>query len=111
MLARPQKGQMMRNTHPTTRRGSVTKRRRASWLAAFFALVLALAGLTTQTAMAADGPYNIDGTVPDAGTTELPDLFGNVKELGPLNSNTTKIGVIHKDAAADAGHDQPECSG
>ena len=88
----------MRNTHPTTRRGIVTKRRRASWLAAFFALVLALAGFTTQIAMAADGPYNIDGTVPDAGTTELPDLFGNVKELGPINSNTTKIGVIHNDA-------------
>jgi hypothetical protein len=88
----------MRNTHPTTRRGIVTKRRRASWLAAFFALVLALAGLTTQIAMAADGPYNIDGTVPDANTTELPDLFGNVKELGPINSNTTKIGVIHNDA-------------
>jgi hypothetical protein len=89
---------MMRNTHPTTRRGIVTKRRGASWLAAFFALVLALAGFTTQIAMAADGPYNIDGTVPDANTTELPDLFGNVKELGPINSNTTKIGVIHNDA-------------
>ena len=35
---------------------------------------------------------------PDAGTTELADPFGNVKELGPLNSNTTKIGVIHNDA-------------
>jgi hypothetical protein len=88
----------MRNTHPTTRRGIVTKRRRAPWLAAFFALVLALAGLTTQTAMAADGPFNIDGTVPDAGATELTDPFGNVKELGPLNSNTTKISVIHKDS-------------
>jgi hypothetical protein len=36
--------------------------------------------------------------VPDAGATELTDPFGNVKELGPLNSNTTKIGVIHKDS-------------
>jgi hypothetical protein len=49
-------------------------------------------------AVAEDGPYNIDGVVPDAGTTEIPDEFGNVKELGPLNSNTTKIGVIHDDA-------------
>jgi hypothetical protein len=49
-------------------------------------------------ARAADGPYSIDGTIPDPGTTELPDAFGNVKELGPLNSNTTKIGVIHNDA-------------
>jgi hypothetical protein len=97
----------MRNTHPTTRRGIVTKRRRASWLAAFFALVLALAGLTTQIAMAADGPYNIDGIVPDANTTELPDLFGNVKELGPLNSNTTKIGVIHNDALPTLGLTNP----
>jgi hypothetical protein len=89
---------MMRNTHPTTRRGIVTKRRRAPWLAAFIAVVLAMAGLTTQTAMAADGPFNIDGAVPDAGATELTDPFGNVKELGPLNSSTTKIGLINRDA-------------
>ena len=31
-------------------------------------------------------------------TRPTADLFGNVKELGPLNSNTTKIGVIHNDA-------------
>jgi hypothetical protein len=88
----------MRNTHPTTRRGIVTKRRRAPWLGAFVALVMAMAGLTAQTAMAADGPFTIDGNVPDANTTELTDPFGNVKELGPLNSSTTKIGVIHNDA-------------
>jgi hypothetical protein len=89
---------MMRNTHPTTRRGIVTKRRRAPWLGAFFALVLALASFTAQTAMAADGPFTIDGAVPDAGATELTDPFGNVKELGPLNSSTTKIGLINRDA-------------
>ena len=88
----------MSSTHPTTRRATAIRRRRASLLATFVALVLALTGLTTQMAMAADGPFNIDGNVPDAGTTELSDLTGNVKELGPLNSNTTKIGVIHKDA-------------
>jgi hypothetical protein len=99
---------MMRNTHhPTTRRGIVTKRRRAPWLGVFFALVLALASFTAQTAMAADGPFTIDGNVPDAGTTELPDLFGNVKELGPLNSNTTKIGVIHSDALPTLGTTNP----
>ncbi|HJQ03980.1 MAG TPA: hypothetical protein VJ872_00920, partial [Nocardioides sp.] len=32
--------------------------------------------------------------VPDAGTTLLPDADGNVKELGPINSSSTKIGVI-----------------
>jgi hypothetical protein len=52
----------------------------------------------TLPARAADGPFDITGTVPDAGATELPDAFGNVKELGPKNSNTTKIGVIHKAA-------------
>lgn len=36
-------------------------------------------------------------------TTELAGLFGNVKELGPLNSNTTKIGVIHSDALPTLG--------
>jgi hypothetical protein len=51
--------------------------------------------LTAPAALAADGPFDIDGTVPDAGTTNLPDPFGNVKELGPINSNSTKIGVIH----------------
>jgi hypothetical protein len=54
-------------------------------------------------ALAADGPYTIDGVVPDTtpATTELSDPFGagaTGKELGPLNSNTTKIGVIHSDA-------------
>jgi hypothetical protein len=52
----------------------------------------------TGPARAADGPFNIDGIVPDAGATELSDPFGNVKELGPKNANTTKIGVIHNAA-------------
>jgi hypothetical protein len=58
-------------------------------------------------ARAADGPYSIDGTIPDGGATELPDLFGSVKELGPLNSNTTKIGVIHSDAVPTLGLTNP----
>jgi hypothetical protein len=58
-------------------------------------------------AQAADGPYSIDGTIPDNGTTELSDLYGNVKELGPLNSNTTKIGVIHNDAVPTLGLTNP----
>ena len=57
--------------------------------------------------MAADGPYTIDGVVPDANTTELADQTGNVKELGPLNSNTTKIGVIHADAVPTLGMTNP----
>ncbi|GAB3855860.1 hypothetical protein GCM10028801_12130 [Nocardioides maradonensis] len=47
-------------------------------------------------ALAASGPYTIDGVVPDAGTTLLPDADGNVKELGPINSSSTKIGVIQR---------------
>ena len=58
--------------------------------------------------MAADGPYTIDGDrTRMASTTELPDQFGNVKELGPLNSNTTKIGVIHADAVPTLGMTNP----
>ncbi|HEX6869805.1 MAG TPA: hypothetical protein VF163_01795, partial [Micromonosporaceae bacterium] len=41
------------------------------------------------------------------GTTNLPDLFGNVKELGPLNSSTTKIGVINSDAVPTLGLTNP----
>jgi hypothetical protein len=58
-------------------------------------------------ARAADGPFTIDGLIPDAGTTELPDLFGSVKELGPINGNTTKIGVIHSDALPTLGLTNP----
>lgn len=92
----PQKGQMMSNTHPITHRRTTTKRRRARLFVALLALVLA--GLSSQSAMAASGPFTIDGNVPDAGATNLPDPFGNVKELGPAQGNTTKIGVIHSAA-------------
>jgi hypothetical protein len=71
------------------------------------ALVVAGAVAVPLAAFAADGPYTIDGTVPDANATELPDLYGNVKELGPLNSNTTKIGVIHNDGLPTLGLTNP----
>ena len=60
-----------------------------------------------STASAADGPFSIEGTVADAGATLLPDASGNIKELGPLNSNTTKIGVIHDDAVPTLGMTNP----
>jgi len=63
--------------------------------------------LVASPAVAEDGPYDIDGNVPDAGTTLIPDDFGNVKELGPLNSNTTKIGVIHDDVVPTLGDTNP----
>src|SRR5919202_4188194 len=40
-------------------------------------------------------PFNIDGNVPDTGTTNLPDPSGNAQELGPVNANSTKLGVIN----------------
>lgn len=70
-------------------------------------MVLTLTGLGTQTAMAASGPFSIDGNVPDAGATNLPDQFGNVKELGPINSSSTKIGVINKAAVPMLGLTNP----
>ncbi|HEX6953550.1 MAG TPA: hemagglutinin [Agromyces sp.] len=77
-------------------------------LAATAAGCLAFATIMVASpALAADGPYNIDGDVPDAGTTRIDDLFWNVKEVGPLNSNTTKIGVIHNDAVPTLGETNP----
>jgi hypothetical protein len=77
---------------------SLKHNRGVRWLAVA-SLAIPIAVFSTSSAQAASGPYDIDGTIPDStGFNELPDLFGNVKELGPLNSNTTKIGVIHKDA-------------
>ena len=70
-------------------------------------LVISGALAVPLTVLAADGPFSIDGTVPDTGATELPDLFGSVKELGPLNSSTTKIGVIHSDAVPTLGKTNP----
>jgi hypothetical protein len=70
-------------------------------------LVISAALAVPLRVLAADGPFTIDGSVPDAGTTELPDLSGSVKELGPLNSSTTKIGVIHNDAVPTLGLTNP----
>ncbi len=86
---------------------TTTRRRRAIVAAAALALTATVAVVNAPSALAADGPYTIDGNVPDGGTTELTDGFGNLKELGPLNSNTTKIGVIHNDALATLGLTNP----
>jgi hypothetical protein len=90
----------MRNRHPRIRHKAV------AFLAALTMLSGALA--VPLTVLAADGPYTIDGTVPDDPNFDnLPDDFGSVKELGPLNSNTTKIGVIHNDAVPTLGKTNP----
>jgi hypothetical protein len=53
------------------------------------------------------GPPNA-AVVPGADADQnLPDLAGSIKELGPLNSNTTKIGVIHNDTVPTLGLTNP----
>ena len=56
-----------------------------------------VAGLATSGA--AQSPFIIDGVVPangtPAGPTQPADPYSAVKELGPVNSNETKVGVIH----------------
>src|SRR3954466_5334082 len=84
-----------------------TRRRRALAATATGCLVVGMMMVGGGAAMAASGPFTIDGTVPDANATELPDATGSVKELGPLNSNTTKIGVIHSDAVPTLGLTNP----
>lgn len=84
-----------------------SRRRRGVVLALAAALAVPTAVLVAPSAFAADGPYVIDGVVPDANTSQLEDPEGNVKELGPLNSNTTKIGVIHADAPPTLGLTNP----
>ncbi len=69
-------------------------RRRIAGAAAASLCLIGLTGITSSTAVTA-GPYNIDGTVPDVGATLVADLSGSAQELGPANSNTTKLGVIH----------------
>ncbi|HKX68108.1 MAG TPA: hypothetical protein VJN29_12880, partial [Intrasporangium sp.] len=80
--------------------GSRTQRRRFSSMVAALALLLggavavapfALAGTTPPFTIGPNGQAVVPGADADQ---NLPDVFGNVKELGPLNSNTTKIGVI-----------------
>ena len=95
---------------PTRKRTRAVRpgiRRKAMGLLAATVLVITGAIAAPLSALAADGPYTINGTVPDDNTTELGDLYGNLKELGPLNSNTTKIGVIHADAVPTLGLTNP----
>jgi hypothetical protein len=102
-----------RGTHSRTPSTRGRPRRRLTGAAAAFALVLGGAVLGTTVAQAGTTPpFTIgpDGlaVVPGSdGPNNQPDLFGAVKELGPLNSNTTKIGVIHSDAVPTLGLTNP----
>lgn len=85
-----------------------TKRSRRLATVAAAGLIIGATVMVPLTAFAEDGPYEATGaTVPDAGATEIDDPQGNVKELGPLNSSTTKIGVIHADAVPTLGLTNP----
>jgi len=82
-------------------------------LARTLALAFALA-MTFAAAASAQNPFSIDGTITDAnnsgvglGAFKALDPAGNAKELGPLNSNTTKIGGIHDDALPTLGFTNP----
>ena len=63
-------------------------------------LFMAGALLATVPSAYAQNPFVIDGVVPANGSTPDPpertDPFGSVAELGPDNSNTTKVGVINR---------------
>jgi hypothetical protein len=74
-------------------RDSITLRR------GMFTCVLLLL-LVVAAPAAAQNPFAIDGVIGDNGSgvptpTKVNDPFGNSKELGPKNNNTTKVGVIH----------------
>lgn len=64
----------------------------------------ALAGTVPPFDIGPDGSAVVPGSDADQ---QLEDPEGNVKELGPLNSNTTKIGVIHNDAVPTLGLTNP----
>ncbi|HJU50999.1 MAG TPA: SpaA isopeptide-forming pilin-related protein [Acidimicrobiia bacterium] len=83
--------------------------RHARWftpLSVFLTILVAFGGVAL-----ADHPddsgFLIDGTVPDNGAAPFADPSGNVKELGPLNESTTKLGVIHNDGLPTLGTSNP----
>ena len=89
------------------------RRLRGKVLAVLGAIALPAAILAAPSAFAGTvppftiGPPN-QAVVPGSDASQtLPDPFGNVKELGPLNSNTTKISVIHSDAVPTLGTTNP----
>lgn len=101
---------MHKIVNPPNRRRRSGRRRSIAILSA---LVLLLGGALVASGPAVSGttpPFAIDGVVPDAGADQLEDPEGNVKELGPLNSNTTKIGVIHADAIPTLGLTNPNAN-
>lgn len=83
---------------PRTRRMSLNRRRRSAAFLSCLLFAVSAAIVHSGPAQASTNPFAIDGDVPNAGAAELTDFFGSVKELGPKNGSSTKIGVIHKAA-------------
>lgn len=99
------------NSGPST---SKISKKRPRWVALIAALAVPVAVLAAPIAQAGTvPPFSIDGNVPGPATPNpdynqtLDDPEGNVKELGPLNSSTTKIGVIHSDSLPTLGLTNP----
>ncbi len=90
------------------RRTTSEPRSKLTRLLAVTALALPVAVVGVPDASAGQfGPYKIDGNIPDSIAQNLPDASGAVKELGPLNSNSTKIGVIHNATPPMLGNTNP----
>jgi hypothetical protein len=110
--------------------------RRARFLIFAVPILLAFAASQALAQVVTGNPFSIDGTVtdtnnsgisggytippcdpPPSGTVQNPaaapnackqiDENGNAKELGPINSSTTKIGVIHTDDLPTLGDTNP----
>lgn len=101
----------MNTTRPQGHR--LAARRPSRVWAALLACTLSLLGLSVATmsqAAVAGNPFLIDGTVPDAGLpaeAHYDDPDGSSAELGPVNGNATKLGVIHTAATPMLGLTNP----
>ena len=55
-----------------------------------------LVTLLPAASLAQTGPFLIDGVAPDSAEQAVfVDPVGSIKELGPVNASTTKLGNIH----------------
>src|SRR5436190_16001286 len=80
-----------------------------------FAIAIAFAALGAGSARAQSAnPFAIDGIITDAnnsgvasGATKTVDTNNSTKELGPINSSATKIGVINAAAPPMLGLTNP----
>jgi hypothetical protein len=64
-------------------------------LAAALPLTVAFMFASAAPVAAQNNPFNTADGKPDSGIAAIPDPVGSVKELGPVNSDDTKIGAIN----------------